>query len=389
MIWINTVRKVLFATAGEVNKDLLEKEENLNLPDKYLTVEGQEIEITDHVVFRVEGESMAVSKIFSGDYIWVKPLSDPDRLKQNQIIVLEIDPDKVQVQQRAVDSNHIAKYKLRKFITLIDIELDENVLFTTVLRMDIRSQFEGNKARFSTKLSEFKKNYSGVRYCLLSVTYREGERDYSFHPKDKLFGVVEYKRSSREERKVNGTYCVLESIKLTNDDTLDFTEVVRHLSSKSLCRFFYCITNDQSIIVLAQLFESAKTRIRLVSNKMSPQITSDERYRKKLKDFLEREHTELSLFIYEYDAENPIYKLLGCYSRKVTVKTNTEGMKFILKNKIVNFCVADDSMFRLETDTDTRMSECNFNDKNTCGNLIKLFDDIFNQNESKVVTLPE
>lgn len=368
MMLFNTIYNLFFAKAGEASMAVQKESTGINMPDIF-TCDGEEVRTEDYLVFQVIGESMAISRIFDKDYILVDKKIKVDALELYDIIILRIEDD------NSLDR----KFKVRKFIMEVNIDNDPNNIFNSLLNIDIRSQFDGNKERFLRKYSLFKEN-KREKKALLSITYKEGERDYSFHTLDQFVGRVAYKI------KKNNDLNKLLPIDRNSDDSIVFKDVVDHLSNGCISRFFYGISNEQAIIVLSAIFKSSKEKIKLVSNKLSKAITGDEEYRRSLEIFLEKKNTKLYILVYKYESNNSIYSLLNKYSDKVYIKENKTS-SVVFKNKVINFCVGDDSIFRLETDCQSRLSECNFNDKKSSQLLLEKFDQIYNDESSYKIQL--
>lgn len=376
-------RNVPTVTAGDTDKVILIDKQSINVPDQ-LEIEGTNttLNTSDYEIYQVKGNSMCTSRIFDNDYVFAKKIELKNILSipRFSTIILEIDPEREKAKDPSYDpeDTNRAKYKLRKFIMYIDLRNpDDDTIFASLLNMDILSSFQGNRERFLKKLSEAR-DYFKEQLVILSTTYKEGERDYSFHNVELLIGIVDYYASPSLE-------CV-QKVTSVNDNPKLYKEMVEHLSRDKVSRFFYGINNEQAIIVLSNIFSSSERIVRLVSNKLSEEITNDEAYREALSRFLNRNDTKLEIFVYNYEPNNPIYTLLSQYSDKVTLK-RSKGAKFTLNDRVVNFCIGDDRMFRIERDIDLRMSECNFKDAKTCDNLIKSFNEIYQSDSSETIRL--
>lgn len=369
-----SIREVNIASAGVAGKAVLKTSREVDFPDN-LYVQGDEpdnmINATEYDIYQIEGDSLCTAHIFSNDFVLAKRLkSYEDKLDilSGSIIALKLEEN--------VDSGYpqnTALYKLRKFIIFIDLRIQDNeTLFSLVLSADIRSRFRRNKERFMSKLEAARSRY-GEKLITLSVTYKNGERDYSFHSIEYLKGVVEYRvdKDTFEAQKIVPAV----------DDAKTYKEVIEYLSNKDLNHSFYAISSEEAIIVLSEIFNSSNQEIQLVSNKLSSDICNDKRYLETLKTFLEKDNSKLEIFVYSYEEQNEIYKLFNIFRDKVTIKTSPKGAKFILDKKIINFCIGDGKAYRLETDTECRHSECNFNDTATCNFLKNQFYLIFNNDE--------
>lgn len=386
-------RKVFGVTAGEVDKviPIDESSKILDLSSE-LSVDNtkETINVSEYEMFLVKGESMCTSRIFNGDYIFVKLVNTMEEklaIPRFSTIIFNIDFERERKRNPHYIPDEHLKYKLRKFVMFVHLVNSSNeTIFASVLNVDKLSSFQGNRTRFMKKLADAR-DYFGDQLVVLSTTYKEGERDYSFHSIKSLAGRVEY-YAKPDLKKV-------EKVIPVNEDANFYKEMVEHLALSKIPRFFYGINNKQASIVLSYIFKVSERIVRLVSTRLSEEITNDEEYKEAILSFLDRENTELEIFVYEYNDENPIYCLLSNYKEKIKLKFSPVGAEFRLpddENKekhIVNFCIGDDQVFRLERDTNLRMAECNFNDTKTSAHLIKTFKSIFNDSKlSETISLP-
>ena len=367
-----SIQKVNIASAGEAGKAVFKTSKEVDFADEF-HVQGEDkiVQVSDYDIYQIEGDSLCTAHIFSKDYVLAKKLDLDQKIKiaGGSIIVLEVEENK-----NSEPSQNLALYKLRKFLMFIDLRIQGNeALYNTVSDRDIRSRFRRNKERFMKKLALAREKY-GETLITLSITYRDGERDYSFHSIDNLKGVVEYRIDQSSP-------CSVQMITTTTDDAETYKEVVEYLSKKNLNHSFYAITPKESIIVFREIFMSSNEEIQLVSNKLSSDICNDKRYLNALQTFLDKENSKLEVFVYSYENENPIYDFLHNYEEKVFIRTSSKGAKFTLDKKIINFCIGDGKAYRLETDVECRHSECNFNDSKTCDFLKEQFYSIFSNNE--------
>lgn len=369
------------ASAGSTDKVIPVNETDVSLPDE-LQVKGEKDKITtsNYDIYKVIGDSLCTTHVFSGDYVLTErfeKLEDAlNGIPSWSNIVLKVDKDR----EKRKNIDNPIEHKLRSFITFLDLRIQDNeTLFSLVISTDIRSRFQGSKERFMSKISEAREFFQ-EKVVILSSTYKDGEksRDYSFHGLDSLLGIVKYQ--IRPEN-LNEAIRVL----TINDEPKIFQEVVEYISKNKINRSFYGTTDEQAIIILSEIFKQSKEYIRLVSNRLATEITSDERYLNALRLFLDKNNTKLDIFVYSCEKDNPIYDFLSSYRSKVCIKTNSKGLTFKLADRIINFCVGDNTMYRIETDTDLRMSECNLSDKNISEFFISQFCQVFDNSENETI----
>lgn len=369
----NKKRTISTASAGEINKLIPIQSTNVTLPSKIkIKNEDGEIDTSQFLIYKVVGNSMCTSHIFDNNFVFAKACKGTDEklnIPSLSTIVFTVDKEREKRRHNNINENDIPQYKLRKFVMYIDLRNpDDNNIFAGVLNLDLLSAFQGEREVFMKKIAEAREEFK-ESLVILSTTYKEGARDYSFHSLDLLNGIVEYCSSNSEFEEV-------ERVTSVNDDPKLYQEMVCYLAVGNHKRFFYCINDEQAIIVISQIFNSSREIIRLISNKLSPEITGNKLYRQSLISFLEKENTKLYILVYEYETDNPIYELLQRYQEKVFIR-HSASSKLILKGQVVNFCIGDNHMFRLETNIESRLAQCNFYDPDACRNLIEKFEIIF------------
>lgn len=151
--------------------------------------------------FMVVGESMAPEGVHTGDLLFVTQTDEED-LKYGSLIVLKIDVHRM---SKLLGAEMDLGYKLRKYLMTIDLVKTWNDAFEKVKEMDEESRFLPNadacfKKKYEAALKEIGRN----KDVLLSVTYTDKGRDYSFHGIDDLYAKVDmvYRKDQKEYRRV-------------------------------------------------------------------------------------------------------------------------------------------------------------------------------------------
>ena len=129
--------------------------------------------------FKVCGSSMSPCGISNGDIIYGEDIKTP--LKRNDFIVVEVDP-------KVYDSPIKYRHKLRRY--LMDVEKHET-LDSVIKRLSVfhKEILEPEFVkRLEKKYDKTTGQYPDDDFCL-SITFRNGDLRYSFHPRR----LVEYK----------------------------------------------------------------------------------------------------------------------------------------------------------------------------------------------------
>lgn len=129
--------------------------------------------------FKVRGSSMSPFGIAHGDIVYVGDLESG--LNRDDIIIVKVDPE---VYDRPVRFNH----KMRRY--LMDVAKDESLDSVKERLLEFHKEIlePEFQQRLKKKFDKTKGFYPDKDLCL-SITFRNGDLRYSFHPRD----LVEYK----------------------------------------------------------------------------------------------------------------------------------------------------------------------------------------------------
>lgn len=165
--------------AGDPSKVVMDRDASLLLPESF-TVDGQSHRLEDYTVFKVAGSSMYPQGISDGDYILTQALQGDDPVALNDYIVIAVDRE---TYKKFEDST--CDFKLRK--ALITITADDNI--DQIIENLKGEQFHHERMLLPKYQQRFKEKYESTRKLypnepfVASITYRDGELFYSFHPR--------------------------------------------------------------------------------------------------------------------------------------------------------------------------------------------------------------
>lgn len=162
-------------------------------------------------------------------------------------------------------------------------------------------------------------------------------------------------------------------------------------------RVFLNSDEDKALIVLVELFKSAKTVVRIFAGNLCQHVGNQRDYIEALSDFIER-GGEVKILLNKFDREaalqSDLYKRLAYYmaeQKPVYVKQTTARPYYTNdeSKKEVHFTIADSKGFRIETDTEKRTARCNFNNPEEAEGVIKFFDEEFEKEYAKEINAEE
>lgn len=186
------------------------------------------------------------------------------------------------------------------------------------------------------------------------------------------------------------------STKVTIEDYRQFVMSLAHGDNgNGINRTFLNSDEEKALVVLVELFKSAKQTVRIFAANLCNHVGSKDEYVEALSDFIEAGgEVRILLNNYQEDQllESKLFKRLAFYQSaksKVFVKQTMVKPYYIgdEKKSEVHFTIADSKGFRIETDIEKRTARCNFNNPAEATPTAKFFDDVFDSPNSSVINL--
>lgn len=143
-------------------------------------------------------------------------------------------------------------------------------------------------------------------------------------------------------------------------------------------KIFYNSSEKHAAIVHQAIASSAKKYICIYSSCLCTEISNNDEYCRYIDEFLSKDKERtIRIILTDYScdfAQKPIAKVLKKYPDQVSIK-KFEG-SVVYNNQQIHFTIADDRMFRLETDIKQHLAYGNFNAPDNVMTLKTLFDKI-------------
>lgn len=161
-----------------------------------------------------------------------------------------------------------------------------------------------------------------------------------------------------------------------------YSEAVSDLAKNKRKNLLHNEGNAHALIIFTNIFRTAEEYIRIVAKDLlNTEVANKYDYIESLKSFLSRSNTKLEILLSEFDmasARNtPLFSMIAnsdAYKAERVVIKNMNGKAFRDQNgNEIHFCVADDRIFRIETDIKARKALCNFNDPEQAKELNEKF----------------
>ncbi len=167
----------------------------------------------------------------------------------------------------------------------------------------------------------------------------------------------------------------------------EYRKFIADLVARNDSRSFLNSDEDHAREVLVQLFQNAKSVVRIFAGSLCSSVPSSEEYVTALSDFIDRGgqiRVILNAFNEEQAKTSNLFKRLAYYSatgRPITIKRST--IKPYLANdreqKEVHFTVGDENSYRIETDIEKRTANCSFNNPTLSKIYVQFFEEIFKE----------
>lgn len=172
--------------AGDPRKNL-----EASYTDVYLKREDS-AKVANLSEYEVSGFSMFPCGIASEDHVFVKNGAE---LTTDCFVVVGVEDEYYGYSEKPI----YADRKLRRYIMDVPSEWKLTDIENHLVSLQPEARLEYYKKCLAQKFEKTKKVYPSEELCL-SYTYKDGEFRYSFHPKRKVEGVVEYVYSRCEQR---------------------------------------------------------------------------------------------------------------------------------------------------------------------------------------------
>lgn len=181
----------------------------------------------------------------------------------------------------------------------------------------------------------------------------------------------------------------------------EYREYVHYLAENQIDEVFYNSDEDHALIVLTELFEHAKERVRIFAGSLAGSIGDEAKYVSSLTRFIGR-GGRVQILLNDFDAERAkgstlyfyLYNMQKSQKHKGRIEVKQTPRKITMAGSKdggdvpVHFTLGDDRAYRLEVDIEKRESRCNFNSADgLVGKMAKAFDNMFADEASTDIEL--
>ena len=186
------------------------------------------------------------------------------------------------------------------------------------------------------------------------------------------------------------------------DELKSYREAVAHLAKHKVNNLLHNAGNDHALIIFENIFKNAVQEICIVAKDLNnEEVVLKPSYLNGLSEFLDKNDVKLKVLVSEFDSATisseddsffrRVFNSKAYKEGRVEIK-NSHGMGFrnsAYGNSFLHFCVADGTMFRLETDIEQRKAICNFGNQEFASELRKVFDIGFLNDKTTIINLDQ
>lgn len=174
-----------------------------------------------------------------------------------------------------------------------------------------------------------------------------------------------------------------------------YRNFVKSLAESGENRTFLNSDEDHAVEVLVQLFRLANEDVRIFASSLCEHVGNRQEYIVAISEFIERGGRLFILlngYKEELSKESSLFKRLAYYKSKgcpvFVRKTNAHPYRTSDPDRNeVHFTIGDKKSYRIETNTEKRTAECNFNSPTIATVTADFFDKLFNDDRAEEIDL--
>lgn len=162
-----------------------------NLSNKNFVLDGKTIDAGMYEIFIVDGESMSHCGIHTGNGLLVNHYADKLRMPVGSVVVYEVNRERYLKEHPEMVAD-CGEFKVRQLLGYAQISENNDAIYEQLKGRDADLSSAPFKQILFDKLDKARKYGIDNQTVTISITYREGEKDYSIHTLAELYGIVMY-----------------------------------------------------------------------------------------------------------------------------------------------------------------------------------------------------
>lgn len=178
-------------------------------------------------------------------------------------------------------------------------------------------------------------------------------------------------------------------------EEMNYEAFVKEMALSRINRTFLNNNKKHALYVLVELFNHAEKELRIFAGCLCNDVGNNSKYIMALSDFILRGGT-LRILLNAYNEEetkqSDLYKRLAYFqsiNKPITIKMTTAKpyKESDPDKKEVHFTIADKIAYRIENDIENFCAEWNFNDEKRAQSIADLFDQLFDEENTKEINI--
>ena len=167
---------------------------------------------------------------------------------------------------------------------------------------------------------------------------------------------------------------------------LEYQQTVETFAKTGTNFLFHNQGNEHALIVFKSIFQNARRLICIAADSLANlEVANSDEYITSLKEYLNQENSRLQILLANPKPDMkkiPLFEMLKLHPAyqqgRIEIKDG-QGKNFRRNGNVFHFCVADNRMYRIESDIDQRSAECNFGDMTKSALVLNLYSNAFNK----------
>jgi hypothetical protein len=168
----------------------------------------------------------------------------------------------------------------------------------------------------------------------------------------------------------------MENLEINTQDIGSYKLAIENLANKRESFNFTNSGAEHACVVMSNIFRTADTNVYLFAKNLNGMVSKGD-YLTQLDNYLKKDNSKIDILLEENPSENSqaieVLKKSKNQNIKISI-ANKELLSSRSKDKIYHFTIADNRMFRFETDTENYTAVCDFNDPTSFKVLKNLFE---------------
>lgn len=174
---------------GRVNNLVLVRND---LHNTKFIFDGKTIDSKKYEICIVKGESMAKCGIHTDNGVLINRDFEKTQLASGTVVIYKVNKERFANDHPGANDG-CCEFKARQLLGYVQIDDDNEVIFSVLAERDPDLKKEAFHNMLDGKLKKARSYYGNTKQTVtISITEKDGSKDYSVHTLNELYGVVSY-----------------------------------------------------------------------------------------------------------------------------------------------------------------------------------------------------